>query len=170
MSSCSRNVVIDAFDILLEPHELADIRGCIAKKLDSLKGTYIHEKRYYLDDILQVVTTEPFGMISRTNHLISFPVTARVSFVRPCVGDVVTGTVSSVIKRGVFVQTKLYTSIVPTPPETQHHVGDTVTVRIDDVKFGSKHIYTISSILDGAHPPAVNNLVQCHHDILETQM
>ncbi len=43
-------------------------------------------------------------------------VSARVSFVRPRVGDLVTGTVSesSIIKHGTFVQTKLFTSIVPT--------------------------------------------------------
>jgi DNA-directed RNA polymerase subunit E'/Rpb7 len=146
-------VTKDTFNIFVEPHDLADIRGCIIQKLDSLKGTYIHEKQYYLDSILKLLEISPCGMISRTNHLISFQVTAMVSFVRPCVGDVVTGTVSSVIKHGTFVQTSLYTSIVPTPQKpdahpSQHQVGDIVSMRIDDVKFSAKHIYTISSILD----------------------
>ena len=145
------NVTTDTFSILLEPQELTNIRECIMQRLNSLKGTYIHQKRYYLDDILELIEISPFGMTSRTNHIISFQVNARISFVRPCVGDVVTGTVSSVIKHGTFVQTSLYTSIVPTQQQSgapPHEVGDIVTMRINDVKFSARHIYTISSIVD----------------------
>jgi hypothetical protein len=145
------NETTDTFSILLEPHELADIRACIFQKLHAQKGTYLHEKQYYLDEVLHLVAVEPCGMISRTNHLISFQVSARVSFVRPRVGDLVTGTVSSIIKHGTFVQTKLFTSIVPTQLDAQPPIGvslgDTVTVRIEDVKFSAKHIYTISSFV-----------------------
>jgi hypothetical protein len=159
-------VTTDTFCILLEPHELSDIRSSIQQKLLLQKGTYIHDKQYYLDEILQLTSVAPYGIISRTNHLISFHVSARVSFVRPCVGDVVTGTVSSIIKHGTFVQTKLFTSIVPTQLDSPHHVGvsvgDTVTVRIDDVKFSAKHIYTISSFCEvapsvaGSHAPILD--------------
>ena len=114
------SVMTDTFDVLLEPHELTNIRASIEHKLNAQRGTYIHDKRYYLDDIVLLTQIAPCGMVSRTNHLISFQVTARISYEQPRVGDVVQGTVSSVIKHGMFVQTKLYTSIVPTqtPPST----------------------------------------------------
>jgi hypothetical protein len=150
-------VMEDTFGILLEPHELTNIRDCIMQKLNAQKGTYLHQKQYYLDDILELRSISPFGMTSRTNHLISFHVEARISYVRPCVGDVVTGTVSSVIKHGTFVQTSLYTSIVPTPQQASvgavvapREVGDIVAIRIDDVKFSARHIYTISSFVDSS--------------------
>jgi DNA-directed RNA polymerase subunit E'/Rpb7 len=144
------STIKDTFSILVDPHELTNIRLCIIQKLKAQTGTYIHEKRYYLDKIVKLLSIAQFGVISRTNHLISFNVTAIVSFVRPSVGDIVSGSISTIIKHGIFVQTRLYTSIVPTPLQHEkiHHVGEIVNVRIEDVKFSAKHIYTISSIFE----------------------
>jgi len=141
----------DTFGILLEPHELASICESLRNKLFAHKGTYLHEKRYYLADVVRILSIAPHGTIARTNHLISFQVTALVRYVRPLIGDVVCGTVTSITKDGMFVQTDLYKSIVPTrlyPVVRPCQVGSRVTVRIEDLKFSSKHIYTISSVVE----------------------
>lgn len=122
----------------------------IEKKLNEKLNTCCSENKLFIKSIRNVKIPE-YGMLSRTNFVITFQIHCTLDYIKPVVGETFKATIQNKNQYGVFLSNEFCKAIVPKEflnrSVDDYHIHSECDLETIDVRFVSNSINCICKFL-----------------------
>lgn len=137
--------------IIVLPSEAHNrIKQLIERKLNEKLNTCCSENKLFIKSIRNVKIPE-YGMLSRTNFVISFQIQCTIDYIKPIVGEKFTAVVQNKNQYGVFLSNDFCKAIVPNEflhgSVEDYQINSEYDLETVDVRFVSNSINCICKFL-----------------------
>jgi len=137
-------------NVMLRPNELNDVvEICILRKLKERLSNTCTSRYGYVSNVMKVIEIHD-NFISPTNATIIFDVTFVINAFQPKIGSVFDGIVDAidvdVMMVAVRYDEEMIMGVVVTQWESSIRIGDTIKVRITDLKYENGRFNSIGII------------------------